>query len=75
MRNSLKSFDITPDLARKLIADQFPDFADLSIVAVEKQGHDNRTYRYGSSSLSKPSANTHIPHSASNPRRINVFDV
>lgn len=38
---------ITPDLARNLIAEQFPEFSDLPITDVEKQGHDNRTYRLG----------------------------
>ncbi len=37
----------TPDLAHKLIAEQFPEYASLLIVDVEKQGHDNRTYRLG----------------------------
>jgi len=37
----------TLDLARKLIAEQFPEFSDLPITDVEKQGHDNRTYRLG----------------------------
>ncbi len=35
------------DLARKLIAEQFPEYAHLPITDVEKQGHDNRTYRLG----------------------------
>ena len=35
------------DLARKLIAEQFPEYANLPIKDVEKQGHDNRTYRLG----------------------------
>jgi aminoglycoside phosphotransferase (APT) family kinase protein len=43
--------DITPDLARTLIAKQFPEFADLPILSVEKQGHDNRTYRLGDEML------------------------
>ena len=38
---------LSPDLARKLIAEQFPEYASLPIVDVEKQGHDNRTYRLG----------------------------
>lgn len=42
---------ITPDLARKLIDKQFPEFADLPIVSVEQQGHDNRTYRLGKDML------------------------
>lgn len=42
-----KSIMPTLDLARKLIAEQFPEFSDLPITDVEKQGHDNRTYRLG----------------------------
>ena len=41
------TFIPNPDLARKLIAEQFPEYASLPIVDVEKQGHDNRTYRLG----------------------------
>lgn len=42
-----KSIMPTLDLARKLIAEQFPEYASLTITDVEKQGHDNRTYRLG----------------------------
>jgi aminoglycoside phosphotransferase (APT) family kinase protein len=42
---------ITPDLAKLLIKEQFPEFANLSISSVEKQGHDNRTYRLGNTML------------------------
>lgn len=35
------------DLACKLIAEQCPEYAHLPITDVEKQGHDNRTYRLG----------------------------
>lgn len=42
---------ITIDLARNLIAEQFPEYASLTIVDVEKQGHDNRTYRLGDDML------------------------
>lgn len=42
---------ITTDLAIKLIAEQFPEFASLPIKSVEKQGHDNRTYRLGNDLL------------------------
>jgi len=38
---------IPPDLAHKLIAEQCSEYADLPITDVEKQGHDNRTYRLG----------------------------
>jgi aminoglycoside phosphotransferase (APT) family kinase protein len=41
------NIDITPDLARNLIAEQFPEYSNLPITDVEKQGHDNRTYRLG----------------------------
>ena len=44
-------FEITIDLARKLIDEQFPEFASLLITSVEKQGHDNRTYRLGNDML------------------------
>ncbi len=43
----MSQFIPTPNLARKLIAKQFPEYADLPITDVEKQGHDNRTYRLG----------------------------
>ncbi|WP_316354142.1 phosphotransferase [Candidatus Trichorickettsia mobilis] len=42
---------ITPELAHQLIAEQFPEYAHLPITSVEKQGHDNRTYRLGSDML------------------------
>lgn len=45
------NIDITPDLARKLIATQFPKYADLTVTEVEQQGHDNRTYRIGDDML------------------------
>jgi aminoglycoside phosphotransferase (APT) family kinase protein len=44
---SNKSIMPTLDLARKLIAEQFPEFSHLLITDIEKQGHDNRTYRLG----------------------------
>jgi aminoglycoside phosphotransferase (APT) family kinase protein len=46
-----KSIMPTLDLAGKLIAEQFPEYAGLPITDVEKQGHDNRTYRLGSNML------------------------
>jgi aminoglycoside phosphotransferase (APT) family kinase protein len=42
-----KSIMPTLDLARKLISQQFPEYASLPIVDVEKQGHDNRTIGLG----------------------------
>ena len=38
---------ITFDLVCQLILEQFPEYAHLPITSVEKQGHDNRTYRLG----------------------------
>lgn len=51
MTNTDQPFNITRDLARKLIAMQFPEYAHLPITSVEKQGHDNRTYRLGPDTL------------------------
>lgn len=45
------NIDITPDLAKKLIATQFPEYAGLNVTEVEQQGHDNRTYRIGEDML------------------------
>lgn len=54
--NKLKTKDFDPnnitiDLEHKLIADQFPEYAHLNITDVEKQGHDNRTFRLGENML------------------------
>lgn len=42
---------ITIELAKKLIVNQFPEYKNLEIASVEKQGHDNRTYRLGNDFL------------------------
>ncbi len=47
----MTQLDIRSDLAYKLIAKQFPEFADLPIISVEQQGHDNRTFRLGKDML------------------------
>ena len=49
----MKSFNITANLASELIAEQFPKHAYLPITSVEKQGHDNRTYRLGPDMLTR----------------------
>ncbi|QQR53698.1 aminoglycoside phosphotransferase family protein [bacterium] len=41
----------TVELARKLILKQFPEFSHLPVSNIEKQGHDNRTFRLGSELL------------------------
>ena len=45
------TFILNPDLACKLINQQFPEYADLTVTEVEQQGHDNRTYRIGGDML------------------------
>ncbi len=37
----------TLGLARALINEQFPEYCHLKITDIEKQGHDNRTYKLG----------------------------
>lgn len=39
--------EITVELVRRLIHEQFPQWRDSNIRPVEKSGHDNRTYRLG----------------------------
>jgi aminoglycoside phosphotransferase (APT) family kinase protein len=44
-------FQIEADLVRKLIAAQFPGWADLPLEQVTPGGHDNRTFRLGDTML------------------------
>lgn len=39
--------DITSDLVRTLISDQFPQWSHLPVSPVDRQGWDNRTFRLG----------------------------
>ena len=39
------------DLVHKVISEQFPELADLSITAIDKQGHDNSIFRLGEDML------------------------
>ena len=56
-----KAIILSPELAGKLIAEQFPEYASLPIVDVEKQGHDNRTYRLGEHMLIRmPTAEDYV---------------
>ncbi len=56
MKDQFKT-PITSHLAKKLISIQFPEYSHLTVVDVEKQGHDNRTYRLGKQMLIRmPSA-------------------
>ena len=47
----MKHVNISPHLAHQLIIQQFPEYAHLPVTEVEKQGHDNRTYRLGDEML------------------------
>lgn len=49
--------NITEDLVSELIAEQFPEYAHLSIRSVKSQGNDNRTFNLGDKMLVRlPSA-------------------
>lgn len=65
MAKSTSSFSadqITPDLVRRLIAAQFPQWAALPVRAAEPQGWDNRTFRLGEElSVRLPSAPGYVP--------------
>jgi aminoglycoside phosphotransferase (APT) family kinase protein len=39
--------DITPEVVRRLVREQAPQWADLPVRPVEREGWDNRTYRLG----------------------------
>ncbi|MFI9583462.1 aminoglycoside phosphotransferase family protein [Streptomyces sp. NPDC052236] len=39
--------DITVDLVRALVSEQFPEWGDLPVQSVARQGWDNRTFRLG----------------------------
>jgi len=55
-----RSFDINAQLAHKLIKDQFPQYGHLAVSPVQKQGHDNRTYRLGAKLLIRmPTSDTY----------------
>src|SRR5436309_13380314 len=52
--------DITPALAAQLVADQFPQWADLPIAPVALDGWDNTTFRLGDDmSVRLPSSDQH----------------
>ncbi|MBA2306878.1 aminoglycoside phosphotransferase family protein [Candidatus Dependentiae bacterium] len=56
------SLSITTSLAAKLIAEQFPAWADLPVRPVEFSGWDNRTFRLGETMLIRlPSAEHYAP--------------
>lgn len=65
---------INAQLARRLIADQFPQWADLPVVAVTPGGWDNRTFRLGDDlSVRLPSAARYAPQVAKEHRWLPVL--
>jgi aminoglycoside phosphotransferase (APT) family kinase protein len=53
--------DITPAVAGRLVATQFPQWAGLPVVAVELDGWDNTTFRLGDElSVRLPSADAYV---------------
>ena len=54
--------EIDVPLVTRLIAEQFPQWADLPIIPVEQQGWDNRSFRIGERLLARlPSASRYAP--------------
>ena len=54
--------DITPDVAARLIASQFPQWADLPVRPVELNGWDNTTFRVGDElSIRLPIHDAYVP--------------
>ena len=52
---------IDAELAASLVAEQFPQWAGLPVVAVEPGGHDNRTFRLGDErTVRLPSADAYV---------------
>jgi aminoglycoside phosphotransferase (APT) family kinase protein len=57
----LDKADITPDLVSRLVARQFPQWADLAVSRVELDGWDNTTFRLGTTmSVRLPSADAYV---------------
>lgn len=60
MHTEVPSIDAA--LVRRLVASQFPEWADLPVRAVDHQGWDNRTFRLGAElSVRLPSAVGYVP--------------
>jgi aminoglycoside phosphotransferase (APT) family kinase protein len=54
--------DITPEVAARLVAAQFPQWADLPVVPVALNGWDNTTFKLGDElSVRLPSAEAYVP--------------
>jgi aminoglycoside phosphotransferase (APT) family kinase protein len=54
--------EITTTVVRSLIAEQFPQWRELPVTPVPRQGWDNRTFRLGDRlSVRLPSADGYVP--------------
>ncbi|MFV3010846.1 aminoglycoside phosphotransferase family protein [Clostridium botulinum] len=54
--------EISVELVRKLINEQFPEFDNLEVKLIEKNGHDNRTFHLGDTmSVRLPSEEAYAP--------------
>jgi len=57
----VKKADITPELVSRLVATQFPQWADLPVCRVDVDGWDNATFRLGEHmSLRLPSSQAYV---------------
>ena len=58
---SVKKADITPELVSRLVATQFPQWADLPVRPVDADGWDNATFRLGEHmSVRLPSSQAYV---------------
>src|SRR6266540_7318357 len=61
-RYDMNRADITPALVSRLLAAQFPHWADLPVAPVELDGWDNTTFRLGAElAVRLPSADVYVP--------------
>jgi aminoglycoside phosphotransferase (APT) family kinase protein len=57
--------EITAEVAARLVAGQFPQWAGLPVVPVSLNGWDNATFRLGGPlSVRLPSGQDYVPHGA-----------
>lgn len=60
--SSMDKAAMTPSLVSRLVAAQFPQWADLRVTPVESDGNDNTTFRLGDAmSVRLPSADRYTP--------------
>jgi aminoglycoside phosphotransferase (APT) family kinase protein len=58
----MNKVEVTPDLVARLVAEQFPQWADLPVRRVAEDGHDNSTFHLGETmSVRLPSGDFYAP--------------